>query len=301
MPDEPVIVVPSALGGSPGENASGGSLCIVIRNRFASIGLIATLSLAGATASADYSVGPSLTVTEDFNGLISTGTTTYGPNVGDQVAIAGTGFAGSKVAGNATTNLALRADAGTSNAGSLYSYGATSSTERALGTLASGSVTPAFGAVIVNNSGFDLVSFALTVDREQWRSSTSSVNTITFAYGVSGGAITAANFLTSTALTNLATFDLVGAAPVTTNGALDGNANAITLVGTIPVSLAQGQSLFIRWTDVDNTGSDAGLAIDNLRLVGVVRAVPEPGSLALLGLGLGAAVALRVRRRRPTA
>lgn len=45
------------------------------------------------------------------------------------------------------------AGTGSSNAGDTYSFGAASSTDRALGGLRSGSLTPVFGAEFVNGTG----------------------------------------------------------------------------------------------------------------------------------------------------
>lgn len=261
---------------------------------------ISTWFLVGSAAKADYTLAAgTFTVSENFNGLPSTGTTPQSGTVGTANALSGTGFVGTKTGGTGST-LNLIASDGSSNTGALFSYGVTGSSERALGTLASGTTIPAFGAEIVNASGVDIQSFTLTIDREQWRSSTTAANTIAFAYGVSGSGITSANFLTSSAMTALSTFDLVGDHVVASNGALNGNSNSITLTGTIPVSLLAGQSLFIRWTDANDAGNDAGLAIDNFSLVGHPRAVPEPSSVALIAIGLGGAF-LRARRSRKTA
>jgi hypothetical protein len=54
-----------------------------------------------------------------------------------------------------------------------------------------------------------------------------------------------------------------------------------------------GASLFIRWTDFNDAGNDAGLAIDQLQMN--FTPVPEPGTLALVALG---AMGLMARRRR---
>lgn len=256
--------------------------------------LAGVMVAAAAQAQINYTGG---TFTENFDGLPNSGTvpSPFSATVGVQGDIPGEPvFKGTKAAGNGTTAMPFLIDDGNSSTGALYSYGSAGSAERALGTLASGSNTPAFGVELVNNSAFSFTSFTLTISREQWRSSTSTLNTVIFAFGTSGiSGVTSGNFLTQPGFTPLSTFDLVGAPPVTTNGPLDGNANAIVLTGTIPVALDPGQSLFLRWTDTNDVGSDAGLAIDNFSITGV----PEPTTYMLFGVG-GLLCAQRFLRRR---
>jgi hypothetical protein len=52
-----------------------------------------------------------------------------------------------------------------------------------------------------------------------------------------------------------------------------------------------GQSLYLRWQDVNNSGNDAGLAIDSFHIE-----IPEPSSVALMLLaGLGCVGCVRRR------
>ena len=59
------------------------------------------------------------------------------------------------------------------------------------------------------------------------------------------------------------------------------------------INWAPGDTLFIRWNDTDDTGTDAGIAIDNLSMIATV---PEPSGGLLIGLGFAA---LALRRRNP--
>lgn len=252
------------------------------------LALAALVSLCASTAPGAFSYTGS-TLSENFDGLSATtianafpGGTTNASNV------PGTAFDVAQVGGSSTAAFALRADTGTSNAGGVYSYAtAAAPGDRALGLLASGSFVGAFGVVITNNSGAALTSVNLSFLTEVYRSSTSVQNRLAFAYGLSGGNITASNYLVSTALTNLTDFDLVGPAPVTTNGALN-PPTSTPVSGALNVTIGVGQSLFLRWTDTDNAGSDAGIAIDNFSFSAAASggAVPEPASVVLLGLGL---------------
>ncbi len=122
-----------------------------------------------------------------------------------------------------------------------------------------------------------------------FRSSTSVVNRLTFAYGFSSGTVTGSDFLSSTGMTGNAQGDVVGGAPVATNGVVNPALSTLVSFTLTNIVWADGVTLFLRWSDVNDTGNDAGLAVDNFSL----SAVPTPGSLALLGLA-----GLVMRRRR---
>lgn len=236
------------------------------------------------------------TVSENFDGISSTSVTGFfSATVGQQTLITGSTFEGTRLGGTGTT-MNLTADDGSNNSGAIHSLGQAGSGERALGLLASGSQFPAFGVNIVNASAGALTSITISFTQENWRSSTSTQNVMTAAWGRTGGGMTASDYLTSTAMTNEAALNLVGPAPVTTNGALDGN-NPINQVAvshtfTLTTPLAVGDSLFVRWQDFNDVGNDADLAIDNFNVT--ATAVPEPATMAALGLG----VAALLRRRR---
>ena len=173
------------------------------------------------------------------------------------------------------TNSNFLASDGSSNNGAVYSLGPASSGERALGSLASGSYTGRIGAIFQNTTGATLNSFTLSYVGEQWRSSTTTQNVLSFSY-----AVTAAQPTIAETTTPDTTLDFVGFPAVASNGPTDGNDtfNRKSITGTVNgVGWGAGQFLVIRFDDVNETGSDAALGIDNLSFSALA---PAPGTVA---------------------
>ncbi|MGH9967435.1 MAG: DNA/RNA non-specific endonuclease [Pyrinomonadaceae bacterium] len=191
-------------------------------------------------------------VTENFNTLASSGTSSTTP--------AGWGF--SEAGTNANTT--YTAGTGSSATGDTYSFGATSNTERALGGLQSGTLIPTIGAAFTNNTGGTITSLDISYTGEQWRLG-ALARTDRLDFQISTDATT----LASGTYTDVNALDFT--APITgpTVGALDGNAaaNRTTISRTITgLSIANGATFFIRWTDLNAAGSDDGLAVDDFSL-----------------------------------
>ncbi|MEO5713634.1 MAG: chitobiase/beta-hexosaminidase C-terminal domain-containing protein [Luteolibacter sp.] len=191
------------------------------------------------------------------------------------------GWYAAKIGGNGTSPADLTADAGTGNSGALFSYGTTGGSDRALGALASGTNIMAFGALVKNDTASALTGLTFSFTTESWRNSTAVLNALQFGYGiVDGTTITGANFLSaSTGVTLYSALDVNGPPLANPNGALDGNLPAnrtIIATVTIPINIPAGQTAFFRWQDADDTGSDAGTAIDDLTLVGETSTVIVP-------------------------
>lgn len=188
------------------------------------------------------------------------------------------GWYAAKIAGSAGIT-DIVADRGTGSSGAVYNYGGTNApanADRSLGGLATGSFTPGFGALIKNETGQTLQGVQISFISKLWRSSTVS-NSLTFGYGlVDGATFTTANFLTAAGASPLVSADVVYPAAAS-NVAVDGNlpANQIAFNNvTIPQAIAPGETLFIRWQDVDGASSDAGMAIDNVSLTALADAPP---------------------------
>jgi PEP-CTERM motif len=197
----------------------------------------------------------------------------------------------------------IGADTGSSNAGTFRSYGAAAAADRALGNLASGGAyfgSPASGAVagwiavaFNNGTGAALDGFTLGYTGEQWRNGgNTNAQSLTVQYGY-GATFADVNVWTAAG----AGFDFTSPVVGATAGAVDGNtAGALSgLGGTVTTAWAAGQTLWVRWTDVNDTGNDHGLALDNVSFGVVASVVPEPGSWAMLLAG-SAAIGFMLRR-----
>src|SRR3954471_1960233 len=68
-----------------------------------------------------------------------------------------------------SSGLSYTADNGSTSAANTYSYGATGSTDRALGELTSSNVTTTIGACFTNNTNHALTSFLIGYSGEEWR------------------------------------------------------------------------------------------------------------------------------------
>jgi len=180
------------------------------------------------------------------------------------------GWYGAKIAGTGTSATDLLANAGTTSTGTLYSFGNANDVNRALGTIATGTTTMAFGALIKNDTGGTIKNVKVSFTAEFWRSSTLTSNVLTFGYGtINGTNITETNFLTTTGATPLTALNITGPVPVASNGSLDGNSptNQVAYSNVaLPLALGVGETAFLRWQDLNDGGDDAGIGMDNFTL-----------------------------------
>ncbi len=189
---------------------------------------------------------------QDFNTLATSGTSSTLP--------AGWLFSEAGTSANAT----YTAGTGSANTGDTYSFGATSSTERAFGGLQSGSLIPTIGCGFTNNTGSAITSITITYNGEQWRlGATARTDRLDFQYS------TDATSLTTGTWTDVDALDFT--APVTsgTTGALNGNISpnrTDNISSTITVNIPSGATFFIRLQDFNASGADDGLGIDDFQL-----------------------------------
>jgi len=202
---------------------------------------------------------PNVAYVQDFNTLSNVaGSTTN--------TLAIPGWFLTESGGGARDNEEYSVDTGASTVGDSYSYGAAGSTERALGSVRSGTLIPVFGACFTNDTGTAITKLLIAYTGEQWRlGSAGRTDELDFQYSTDATDLTTGNWTAVPAL-NFVTLDTV------TVGAKDGNAAAerSAITSTIaPVGIATGATFWIRWVDTDASGADDGLAIDDFALTSV--------------------------------
>jgi predicted extracellular nuclease len=243
-----------------------GNYKVVVTNSLNSVNSTAALSLAATVTPAGAISYAGGSYTQNFDSLPSAGTFTLAGNGPISLAAAPIGASGLggwsllKYAGTGTLAL-FRVDNGGSTSGGIDSYGLTGAGDRALGSLASGSTVSQFGAVLTNSTGRTITQFTLSYAGEQWRRGTTSANTLTFDYSVGGGALNLGTFTAASSL-NFTSPNTTG-----TGVTLDGNqpGNRAQVTATVSgITWAPGQTLVLRWTDIDDSGSDDGLGVDDL-------------------------------------
>jgi predicted extracellular nuclease len=238
-------------------------------SRVASRILVAVMAAIVATGSLSFRPAPvaaagsislatiGVAYAQDFDSLAISGTTNTTLPLGWDLLEGG---------GGARDNEQYAFDDGGSNTGDVYSYGTDDSTERAFGTLRSGTLFPTIGASFTNNTGSTITSFELAYTGEMWRAGV-----------VSRGAADRLDFQLSTDATSLGTglwadvdaADLSSPNTSSLVNQLDGNAvgNRTAIVTPIlGVSIPDGATFWIRWSDVDIASSDDGLAIDDFSI-----------------------------------
>jgi hypothetical protein len=173
--------------------------------------------------------------------------------------------------GGARDNEQYAVDTGASTTGDTYSYGAAGSTERAFGGLRSGTLVPNIGACFTNNTGTTLSRLDIAYTGEEWRLGTAArTDSLNFQYSLDATSITTGTWVDVAAL-SFTTPDTA------TTGAKNGNAAAdrTAITGAVTgLAIANGASFCIRWVDIDASGADDGLAIDDFSVTTTGSATP---------------------------
>lgn len=159
----------------------------------------------------------------------------------------------------------------------VYNCGSSSSsTDRAIGAVASGGGAHRIGVELKNTTGSTIVSFAISGNVEKYRNGDdSTVERVIFEYS------TNATSLNNGSWTALSSLDLVEPSNANTSlsPALDGNAaaNKAAFSGSISaLTIANNGSVWIRWRDANAAGTDALLALDDVSVTATLQAPSAP-------------------------
>jgi hypothetical protein len=206
-----------------------------------------------------FSAGAQVTITST--------TTAYTQNFNSLKATAGTSKtlpAGWKLLETgANANTSYTTDAGSSTTGDTYSYGTGVNTERALGTLRSGSLVPAIGVQVKNSTGQTITSVTISYTGEQWRCGAAArTDQLDFQYSLNATSLSTGTWIDNDVL------DFVSPNTAAT-GALDGNAavNRNSRSAIISgLSIPNNAIFWLRLNDADASAADDGLAIDDFSI-----------------------------------
>ena len=191
--------------------------------------------------------------TENFNTLASSGTANSLPS----------GIFLSEQDNNANSNYST--GTGSSGTGDTYSFGSNGDNDRALGGLASGSLQTSFGAKIRNETGTTLNSVVISYTGESWRiGSADRVDQLDFQYS------TDATGLDNGTWTDFDNLDYVNTGQATGSGSIQHTSSLNDTLTNLGVS--NTGTFWIRWNDLNATGADDGMAVDDLSITPICKA-----------------------------
>jgi hypothetical protein len=244
------------------------TLTNLMKKNYASF-ILACLLIFSGNAFGQFSIATSSTnYTQNFNSLASTGTAIAWTN--------NTTLTGWYAKTTATASItSYNPNTGATTTAGLYSFGVLGTnpiTERSLGFAPSNGYTGTAGTGkgflgwrLKNNTGAAISAIVINWTGEQWRKDNTVNQSIVLSYQTSTTAIT--DLTADTWTTTSSTFT----SPIITTGAaaLDGNASANRTSGisiTISVSLAAGDEIMLRWEDLNDSGNDHFLTIDDVTI-----------------------------------
>jgi len=227
-----------------------------------------------------------------------------------------TGWNGYKITGNGSmpngtfitgsSDPSFQVSNGSSGEATVYNYGSTGASDRALGSTASTTTTPGFGVVLVNDTGRVLTAIDVLVEfrAEQWRAGANQNDdeVLQFEWRT-GNATLDVNDPSSVGWSTASGLNL-NEIRTESGGtdALDGNAagNFVDISGSMAgLVWNPGNRLVLRWLDANNSGEDAGMAVDRFTFW-VFAQVPEPSTWAMYGAAVLCSFAfLRRTKRKP--
>lgn len=192
-------------------------------------------------------LGAGNTYSQDFNTLANNGTSPTVP----------TGWSFSESDTNANTN--YTAGTGSSSPGDTYSFGQDSNTERSLGGLLSGSLNPTIGVGFTNNTGGNITDIIISYKGETWRVGTASrSDRLDFQYSLDASSLTTGSWIDFNSLDY--------ANPGQTTGSGSEQHSSIISSNITGLTIADGSTFWLRWNDLNVSGADDGMAIDDFSI-----------------------------------
>jgi hypothetical protein len=184
--------------------------------------------------------------TQDFNTLATSGTSSSLPS---GWYLSETGGANIYTAG---TGSSATADA--------YSFGSTASSDRSLGSLVSNSYSASYGAKFTNNTGEVINNLFISFLGETWRVAVASrTDQLDFQYSLN------ATSLSTGTWTDFNDLDYVNSSQSVTGSASLQQSTNISNVLT-GLNISNGSSFWIRWSDLNISGNDDGMGIDDFSI-----------------------------------
>lgn len=205
--------------------------------------------------------------TQNFDLLPVSGTFTLtgkGPHPLDQAPLSFASLQGWQVLQLSSNqpNTSFLTGTGSGTGSGIYSFGLSGNTNRALGSLASGSGTYALGVVFENLTGSLLNKINIRLLATQWRKSGSgNINNWRFSYQTRQLNSIDTNQLISDNRADLKSIHITTGS-ATLNGHLPVNQYTIQVTLT-DIVWKPGEKLILRWDDQDETGNDDAMAIDD--------------------------------------
>lgn len=199
---------------------------------------------------------------QNFNSLPSTGTSVTWV---DNSTLPGW-YANS---GNLLSNGLVVSD-GSSTAGNLYSFGVTSSTDRALGSQASAATNAlTYGVKLTNTTGGSIDKVFVQYTGKQWRDGGAGAvpNTLGFSYSTNATSLGSGTYIDSASLSYTSTVNSNTGTGATVNGSLAANQTVKSGTITLASPVADGGTIWLKWTDINETGSDMGISLDDLTVI----------------------------------
>jgi hypothetical protein len=185
----------------------------------------------------------------------------------------------------------------TGNNMSLFSY-SSDGLDKALGSQLGpaggpGLIELRWGLQFVNNTGVTLTAFTASYAVEQWRDSGNGIPELMLFER----RLNATSIDNSFSTVEATMYPVVTLTPRALDGNLAGNRVAVSATSSSSFSWAPGDTLWLRWVDVDDPRPlpDAAIAIDDFAF-SATAPIPEPSEWAMLVAGLFI-VGVMARRR----